>query len=175
MFILLYQPLGWEGGIRATSNQLGSDFIFVKLSAYESKDFSLEMTAPESLKDSASVAFEFKVTPMNNETPYAEDFEQTFAFQYVTECSGASCLFGELTNPEPQTMVFYVILGVLLLYAARRGRQQPTQHFEAIVQDKKTEELFEEELDEADDSMPEPVLAQADDDDLELLEELDEL
>ena len=175
VFILLYQPLGWEGGIRATSNQLGSDFIFVKLSAYESKDFSLEMTAPESLKDSASVAFEFKVTPMNNETPYAEDFEQTFAFQYVTECSGASCLFGELTNPEPQTMVFYVILGVLLLYAARRGRQQPTQHFEAIVQDKKTEELFEEELDEADDSMPEPVVAQADDDDLELLEELDEL
>ena len=133
------------------------------------------MTAPESLKDSASVAFEFKVTPMNNETPYAEEFEQTFAFQYVTECSGASCLFGELTNPEPQTMVFYVILGVLLLYAARRGKQQPAQHFEAIVPDKETESLFQEELAELDESIPEPVVAQADDDDLELLEELDDI
>lgn len=173
--ILLDEPLGWDGAIRATSNQLGSDFLILKLSAYESKDFSLKMTAPESLKDSASVAFEFKVTPMNNETPYAEEFEQTFAFQYVTECSGASCLFGELTNPEPQTMVFYVILGVLLLYAARRGKQQPAQHFEAIVPDKETESLFQEELAELDDSIPEPVVAQADDDDLELLEELDDI
>lgn len=173
--ILLDEPLGWDGAIRATSNQLGSDFLILKLSAYESKDFSLKMTAPESLKDSASVAFEFKVTPMNNETPYAEEFEQTFAFQYVTECSGASCLFGELTNPEPQTMVFYVILGVLLLYAARRGKQQPAQHFEAIVPDKETESLFQEELAELDESIPEPVVAQADDDDLELLEELDDI
>ncbi len=173
--ILLDEPLGWDGAIRATSNQLGSDFLILKLSAYESKDFSLKMTAPESLKDSASVAFEFKVTPMNNETPYAEEFEQTFAFQYVTECSGASCLFGELTNPEPQTMVFYVILGVLLLYAARRGKQQPAQHFEAIVPDKETESLFQEELAELDESIPEPVIAQADDDDLELLEELDDI
>ena len=84
-------------------------------------------------------------------------------------------MFGELTNPEPQTMVFYVILGVLLLYAARRGKQQPAQHFEAIVPDKETESLFQEELAELDESIPEPVVAQADDDDLELLEELDDI
>jgi hypothetical protein len=173
--ILLEEPLGWEGAISATSNQLGRNFIIVKLSAYESKDFSLRLTAPDTLKDSASIGFEFKVTPMNNETPYAEEFEQTFTFQYVTECTGASCLFGELTNPEPQTMVFYVILGVLLLYAARRGRQQPAQHFEAFIPDKETEQLFEEESTEMDDSMPEPVIAQDEDDDLELLEELDDI
>jgi hypothetical protein len=171
----LEEPLGWEGAISATSNQLGRNFIIVKLSAYESKDFSLRLTAPDTLKDSASIGFEFKVTPMNNETPYAEEFEQTFTFQYVTECTGASCLFGELTNPEPQTMVFYVILGVLLLYAARRGRQQPAQHFEAFIPDKETEQLFEEESTEMDDSMPEPVIAQDEDDDLELLEELDDI
>ena len=173
--ILLDEPLGWDGAIRATSNQLGSDFLILKLSAYESKDFSLKMTASESLKDSASVAFEFKVTPMNNETPYAEEFEQTFTFNYITECSGASCLFGELTNPEPQTMVFYVILGVLLLYAARRGRQQPAQQFDAIVTDKDTDELFKEESAEVDETIPDPVVAQDDDDDLELLEELDDI
>ena len=175
MVTLLDEPLGWDGAIRATSNQLGSDFLILKLSAYESKDFSLKMTASESLKDSASVAFEFKVTPMNNETPYAEEFEQTFTFNYITECSGASCLFGELTNPEPQTMVFYVILGVLLLYAARRGRQQPAQQFDAIVTDKDTDELFKEESAEVDETIPDPVVAQDDDDDLELLEELDDI
>jgi hypothetical protein len=64
---------------------------------------------------------------------------------------------------------------VLLLYAARRGRQQPAQHFEAFIPEKETEQLFEEESTEMDDSMPEPVIAQDEDDDLELLEELDDI
>ena len=177
MVILLDEPVGWNGAIRASSNQVGFDFLILKLSAYESKNFSLSMTAPESLKDSTSVSFEFEVTPMNNETPFAEEYEQTFTFQYMTECSGASCLFGELIDPEPQTMVFYVILGALLLYAARRGRKQPTepQFYETTELEKYSDELFSEESIESSLDDPEPVLAEDNDDDLELLDELDEI
>jgi len=175
MVILLDQPMGWDGSLRASSNQLGGEFLILKLEAYESKDFNLRLNAPESLKDSASVNFEFKVTPMNNETPYAEEYEQTFNFQYITECSGVSCLFGELVDPEPQTMVFYVILGALLLYAARRGRGQSYRNDDFVDVDKDTEELFSEEDEELPSDEPEPVLAEDEDDELELLDELDEL
>jgi hypothetical protein len=170
--IRLDQPEGWDGAIRATSSQLGSDFLILNLPAYSSKDFSVTMIAPSDLKDSEEVEFEFKVTPMDNETPYEEEYLQKFTFSYMTECSGLSCLIRELVNPEPQTMVFYVLLGALLLYAARRGGRQSVPFYD--------EELYDEDkelepLQEDDDDLPPPVTADDDDDDLELLDELDDL
>ncbi len=173
--IRLDAPDGWEGAIRATSSQLGSDFLIINLPAYSSKDFSVTMTSPEALKDSNSVAFEFKVTPMDNETPYAEEYQQKFVFNYMTECSGPSCLLRELINPEPQTMVFYVLIGALVLYAARRGR---TNQGEFYDYDKVEVDLDASGMEEMDDDLPPAVIATApedDDDDLELLDELDDL
>lgn len=169
--IRLDQPDGWTGAIRATSSQLGSDFLILNLPAYSSKDFRVTMLSPENLKDSEEVEFQFKVTPMDNETPYGEDYLQKFSFAYMTECSGASCLLRELINPEPQTMVFYVLLGALVLYAARRGGRQPGEFYEQPDALQTQEDaLFEEE-----DDLPPPVIHTDDDDDLELLEELENL
>ena len=169
--IRLDQPDGWTGAIRATSSQLGSDFLILNLPAYSSKDFRVTMLSPENLKDSEEVEFQFKVTPMDNETPYGEDYLQKFSFAYMTECSGASCLLRELINPEPQTMVFYVLLGALVLYAARRGGRQPGEFYEQPDALQTQEDaLFEEE-----DDLPPPVIHTDDDDDLELLEELEKL
>ncbi len=169
--IRLDQPDGWTGAIRATSSQLGSDFLILNLPAYSSKDFRVTMLSPENLKDSEEVEFQFKVTPMDNETPYGEDYLQKFSFAYMTECSGASCLLRELINPEPQTMVFYVLLGALVLYAARRGGRQPGEFYEQPDTLQTQEDaLFEEE-----DDLPPPVIHTDDDDDLELLEELENL
>lgn len=171
--IRLDQPDEWEGAIRATSNQLGSDFLILNLPAYSSKDFSVTMIAPESLKDSEEAQFEFKVTPMDNETPYDEEYQQSFKFSYMTECSGELlCLFGELLNPEPQTLVFYVLLAGLVLYAAQRRGRSEGEFYE--TEDFDSEEVKEYEEEEEDD-LPAPVKFEDDDDDLELLEELEEL
>ncbi len=169
--IRLDQPDGWTGAIRATSSQLGSDFLILNLPAYSSKDFRVTMLSPANLKDSEEVEFQFKVTPMDNETPYGEDYLQKFSFTYMTECSGASCLFRELINPEPQTIVFYVVLGALVLYAARRGGRHGGEFYdEPDKESVKVDALFEDDGDD----LPPPVIQQ-DDDDLELLEELDDL
>ena len=170
--IRLDTPVGWEGAIRATSSQLGSDFLIINLPAYSSKDFSVTMTSPQDLKDSNSVAFEFKVTPMDNETPYAEEYQQKFVFNYMTECDGVSCLVRELINPEPQTMVFYVLIGALVVYAARRGR---TENGEFYAHDMAEIELKGIEVEDDADDLPPAVTADDDDDDLELLDELDDL
>jgi hypothetical protein len=170
--IRLDQPDGWDGAIRATSSQLGSDFLILNLPAYSSKDFSVTMIAPANLKDSEEVQFEFKVTPMDNETPYEEDYLQKFSFSYMTECSGISCLFRELVNPEPQTMVFYVLLGALVLYAARRGGRSSGEFYDDYEKDSPLPEVSPE-LEE--DDLPPPVTYTDDDDDLELLDELEDL
>ena len=169
--IRLDQPDGWTGAIRATSSQLGSDFLILNLPAYSSKDFRVTMLSPANLKDSEEVEFQFKVTPMDNETPYGEDYLQKFSFTYMTECSGASCLFRELINPEPQTIVFYVVLGALVLYAARRGGRHGGEFYdESDMESVKVDAVFEDDGDD----LP-PAVIQQDDDDLELLEELDDL
>ena len=175
--IRLDQPDGWEGAIRATSNQLGSDFLIINLPAYSSKDFSVTMQAPEDLKDSQQAAFEFRVTPMNNETPYSEDYVQTFTFNYMTECSGANCLLRELVSPEPQTIAFYVVILALLFYARGRGSRSDDVPDLANYGNYEDYEGLEKKLEpiEDDDDLPAPVLADDDDDDLELLEELEDL
>jgi len=171
--IRLDQPDGWEGAIRATSSQLGSDFLIINLPAYSSKDFSVTMIAPDDLKDSEEVNFEFRVTPMNNETPFADEYVQRFTFSYMTECAGAVCLFQELINPEPQTMVFYALLLGLLFYARGRGGRSTKEEHEF---DEFPIEEYEDDAADEDDDLPPPVVAQEDlDDDLELLEELDDL
>jgi len=89
----------------------------------------------------------------------------------MTECSGASCLLRELINPEPQTIVFYVVLGALVLYAARRGGREGGEFYDVPdMESVKVEAMFEDE----DDDLPPPVVHD-EDDDLELLEELDDL
>ena len=171
--IRLDQPDGWEGAIRATSSQLGSDFLIINLPAYSSKDFSVTMIAPEDLKDSEEVSFEFRVTPMNNETPFADEYVQRFTFSYMTECTGAACLFQELVNPEPQTMVFYALILGLLFYARGRSGRGEKEGYEFVEYDVEDDE---EKMLKEDDYLPPPVVAQEDlDDDLELLEELDDL
>jgi hypothetical protein len=81
-------------------------------------------------------------------------------------------LFGELLNPEPQTLVFYVLLAGLVLYAAQRRGRSERDFYE--IKDFDSEEVEEYEEDE-DDDLPAPVTFEDDDDDLELLEELEEL
>ena len=172
--IRLDQPDGWEGAIRATSSQLGSDFLIINLPAYSSKDFSVTMAAPEDLKDSEEVVFEFRVTPMNNETPFADEYVQQFSFPYMTQCNGAACLLQELVNPEPQTIAFYVAIVALLFYARGRSGRSQAEYDKDHSFEFADEDMVEDELDE-DDDLPAPVLAEDDDDDLELLEELDDL
>ena len=132
------------------------------------------MIAPDDLKDSEEVLFDFRVTPMNNETPYDDDYIQRFSFSYMTECTGAGCLLQELINPEPQTVVFYVVILALLFYARGRSGRRSDDYEKDDFPD-----VFDEAagLEVYDDDLPAPVLAQDDDDDdeLELLDELDDL
>ena len=172
VFIELEEPEGWEGEISASSTQVGGGFLFLTLPAYSSKDFFVELTAPSNLKDGSEVDFTLKVTPMDDEVPYAEEFNQISKFTFKTECRGVSCLLNEINEPEPQTIALFAgLLAILFLAIYRRGRYDSSNYLiEEVPQE------LEMESDEGLD-IPEPVSEDSleDDDDLELLDALDEI
>ena len=168
--IELEEPAGWDGEIAATSSQVGGGFLLVTLPAYTSKDFFVELTAPDNLKDGTDVEFVLRVTPMDDEVPYNSSYTQLSKFNFKTECTGLSCFMNEIYDPEPQTLALgagLVLLFILAVY--RRGRYDSTaSNFVEVPMEEQMKEEEEVEMD-----IPEPVTEP--DDDIELLDELDSI
>ena len=168
--IELEEPSGWDGEIAATSSQVGGGFLLVTLPAYTSKDFFVELTAPDNLKDGTDVEFVLRVTPMDDEVPYNASYTQLSKFNFKTECTGLSCFMNEIYDPEPQTLALgagLVLLFILAVY--RRGRYDSTaSNFVEVPMEEQMKEEEEVEMD-----IPEPVTEP--DDDIELLDELDSI
>ena len=165
------EPQGWDVLVRASSDQTGGSFLLLTLPAYSSKDFSLAITPPNNLKNGETVQFDLKVTPMDEEVPYDSEFTQTSKQTYQTSCEGPSCFVNELVNPEPQTLVLGLGLCAAFIFAVyRRGQASGT-----IFEEETFEYEDEKELEPLESDLPEPVLEEDDDDDLELLDELEAL
>ncbi len=180
--ITINEPDGWEAGLRATSDQEAAQFLILKLEPYSHKDFSMKIVAPESVKDNKMVRIEMLVTPMEEEVQYGEDYNQKFFFEFSTTCAGADCIFLEMIDPEPQTLVIYAILALCLLYAVfRRGQmnaQMGGDKYNLLTDSDGSVPLPEDNGefgDDEDDDLPPIVTQSDDDDDLELLEELDSI
>jgi|TARA_B110000879_G_scaffold49628_1_gene70031 uncharacterized membrane protein len=168
--ITLEEPDGWDGLIRASSDQNGGSFLLLTLPAYSSKDFSVAVTPPSNLKDGDDVKFTLTVTPMDEEVPYDSEFTQIMSFSYQTECSGIACLLNEIMNPEPQTFALGIGLAFVLIFAVYRRGQN------AGVGSEPHQKWVDEEFDfglETVEPVVEPVVEE--DDDLELLDELEDL
>ena len=132
------------------------------------------MLAPDELKDSEEVAFEFQVTPMDNETPYSSSYIQQFTFSYMTQCTGVGCLVQELVDPEPQTIAFYVAILAIVIYARGRqgGQEDDLYEDEEMLGEKEAPDAFAEG-EETPPEEDEPL--EDEDDDVELIGMLDEL
>ncbi len=165
------EPQGWDVLIRASSDQTGGRFLLLTLPAYSSKDFTLAITPPTNLKNGETIDFDLKVTPMDEEVPYDSAYTQTSTQVYGTSCEGASCFFNEIVDPEPQTLVLGLGLCAAFVFAVYRRGQASTSGFE--------DEVFlyedEKELEPLESTIPDPVMEEEIDDDLELLDELDAL
>jgi hypothetical protein len=180
--ITINEPDGWEAGLRATSDQDAAQFLILKLDPYSHKDFSMKIVAPESVKDNRMVKVEMLVTPMQEEVQYGDEYNQKFFFDFSTTCAGADCIFLEMIDPEPQTLVIYAILALCLLYAVfRRGQmnaQMGGDKYNLLGDSESGEGLMDEGngIDQDwDEDLPPAVTQSTDDDDLELLDELDSI
>ena len=115
--ITLDEPSNWEGVIRASSDQTGGPFIILNLPAYSTRDFSVEITSPSQVKNSGKVSFTLTMTPMDENSPYDGNYTQIKEVVFMTECSGVSCIFTEIINPEPSTLAIFMVIILLGLYS----------------------------------------------------------
>ena len=167
--ITLDEPTGWEGVIRASSDQLGGPFIILHLPAYSARDFSVEITSPSQLKNSGKVSFTLTMTPMDENSPYDGNYTQIKEVVFLTECSGISCMFNEIIDPEPSTLAIIVVVILLGLYSfynkAKLSGELKEYEFDEDFEAETTGDALEEEI----------QIEVEEDDDLELLDELEDL
>ena len=168
--ITLDEPTGWDGLIRASSDQAGGPFIILHLPAYSNRDFSVEITSPSQLKNSEEVSFSLTMTPMDENSPYDGNYTQIKSFKFKTECSGISCMFNEIINPEPSTLALIIVVILLGLYSFYNKAKLSGENKEYF-------DIAEgEEFENDEDSLLEELQIEVEeDDDLELLDELENL
>jgi hypothetical protein len=167
--ITLDEPTNWEGVIRASSDQTGGPFIILNLPAYSTRDFSVEITSPSQLKNSGKVSFTLTMTPMDENSPYDGNYTQIKEVVFLTECSGISCMFNEIIDPEPSTLAIIMVIILLGLYSfynkAKLSGEIKEYEFDEDFEVETTEDALEEEM----------QIEVEEDDDLELLDELEDL
>jgi hypothetical protein len=168
--ITLDEPTNWDGLIRASSDQAGGPFIILHLPAYSNRDFSVEITSPSQLKNSEEVSFSLTMTPMDENSPYDGNYTQIKSFKFKTECSGISCMFNEIINPEPSTLALIIVVILLGLYSFYNKAKLSGENKEYF-------DIAEgEEFENDEDSLLEELQIEVEeDDDLELLDELENL
>ncbi|MEC7111921.1 MAG: hypothetical protein VXW72_00160, partial [Candidatus Thermoplasmatota archaeon] len=142
--ISVKSPDGWD----ATLDD--GEIISFTLDSFSSREFTMEITAPEKLKSGEMVEFEITVTPTNYQECTANlCYIQKPTFEFKTETSGVlNSIMSEIEDPEPTTLVlFFSVLALAGLGLYRRGQNKvKAQMFAAMVEPSATEMSAESEV-----------------------------
>lgn len=160
-------PDGWD----ATLDD--GEIISFTLDSFSSREFTMQITAPEKLKSGEMVEFEMTVTPTNYQECTANlCYIQKPTFEFKTENSGVlNSIMSEIEDPEPTTLVlFFSVLALAGLGLYRRGQNKvKAQMFAAMVEPSAIESTTGDEVDA--DVIVDDVEEDMDDDlDLELID-----
>lgn len=168
VIISVKAPDGWD----ATLDD--GEIIPFTLDAFSSDDFTMQITAPDKVKNGELVEFELTVTP----TSYQECTDnlcyiQKPSFTFKTESSGLiNSIMSELEDPEPTTVV--LLLSVLVLAGFglyRRGQNKmKAQMYAAMVEPTTIQAESDEEFDVDELAEEEDLSEEMDDIELELID-----
>ena len=161
-------PDGWD----ATLDD--GEIISFTLQAFSSDDFTMQITAPEKVKNGQIVEFELTVTPTNyQECTDNLCYIQKPIFQFKTENSGLlNSIMSEIEDPEPTTIVLFLSVLVLAGFGLyRRGQNKvKAQMFAAMVEPTPIQVDETEEFDFADLEDESDSTEEFDDIELELID-----
>ena len=161
-------PAEWDATLDS------GEIISFTLAAFSSEDFTMQITAPDKVKNGQIVEFELTVTPTNyQECTDNLCYIQKPTFEFKTESSGLlNSILSEIEDPEPTTIVLFLsvlVLGGFGLY--RRGQNKMKAQMFAAMVDPSAPEVLENEGVEASEETPEePEEEEFDDIELELID-----
>ena len=161
-------PDGWE----ATLDD--GDIISFTLSAFSSEDFSMQINAPDKVKNGEIVDFVITVTPTSYQICNPEEcYIQKPSFEFKTESSGIlNSIMSELENPESTTIVLMLSVLVLAGFGLyRRGQNKmKVKMYAAMVEPTTLDASENEEIDLSDVADDADDSEEFDDIELELLD-----
>ena len=166
-------PSGWTGSFTTGGSSDSGNTILLTIPAFETREFTLILQAPEDIVAGKDVAVVLSVEPLS-EIISTQFLKQTPKFVFTTTCEGIDCIINAATDFEsPQTIGLYAGLVVIVLIAVYRRGQASSRELAELELEEMMNEKFEDELVD----IPDPVTEDEEEfeDDLELLEELDEL
>ena len=126
------------------------EIISFTLDAFSSDDFTMQITAPDKVKNGQIVEFELTVTPTNyQECTASLCYIQKPSFQFKTENSGIlNSILSEIEDPESSSIVLFFSVLVLAGFGLyRRGQNKvKAQMFAAMVEPTAMESNEDDEL-----------------------------
>ena len=150
------------------------EIISFTLDAFSSDDFTMQITAPDKVKNGQIVEFELTVTPTNyQECTASLCYIQKPSFQFKTENSGIlNSILSEIEDPESTTIVLFFSVLVLAGFGLyRRGQNKvKAQMFAAMVEPTAMESNEDDELVIADTGDEDQSDDEFDDIELELID-----
>ena len=150
------------------------EIISFTLDAFSSDDFTMQITAPDKVKNGQIVEFELTVTPTNyQECTASVCYIQKPSFQFKTENSGIlNSILSEIEDPESTTIVLFFSVLVLAGFGLyRRGQNKvKAQMFAAMVEPTAMESNEDDELVIADTGDEDQSDDEFDDIELELID-----
>ena len=150
------------------------EIISFPLDAFSSDDFTMQITAPDKVKNGQIVEFELTVTPTNyQECTASLCYIQKPSFQFKTENSGIlNSILSEIEDPESTTIVLFFSVLVLAGFGLyRRGQNKvKAQMFAAMVEPTAMESNEDDELVIADTGDEDQSDDEFDDIELELID-----
>ena len=166
-------PSGWTGSFTTGGSSDSGNTILLVIPAFETREFTLILQAPEDVVAGKDVEVVLSVEPLS-ENISTQFLKQTPKFVFTTTCEGIDCIINAATDFEsPQTIGLYAGLVVIVLIAVYRRGQASSRELAELELEEIINEKFEDELVD----IPDPVTEDEEEfeDDLELLEELEEL
>jgi len=164
-------PDGWSAGFNTGGSSEIGNVILLTIPAFGTSEFTMILEASDDVVAGKDVTVTLSVEPLSQNTS-TSNLKQTPKFQFTTTCEGLDCIMNAaLDFQSPQTIGLYVgILLVGLIAVYRKGQASARQLEEEYLEELEMEQMESELID-----IPEPVMEEDIEDDLELLEELEEL
>ena len=167
-------PDGWSASFSTSGSPIQGNTILLNISAFNSSEFTLILTAPDDLVGGDDVEIVLSIEPLDKEVS-SSSLKQTPTFVFKTTCEGFSCFTNAAMDfQNPQTIGLYSGFLLIIFLAIYRRGQTSARELAALEQEEMADEMWSEKLEEIPDGDVEDD--EFDEDDLELIdEELEDL
>ena len=167
-------PDGWSASFSTSGSPIQGNTILLNISAFNSSEFTLILTAPDDLVGGDDVEIVLSIEPLDKEVS-SSSLKQTPTFVFKTTCEGFSCFTNAAMDfQNPQTIGLYLGFLLIIFLAIYRRGQTSARELAALEQEEMADEMWSDKLEEIPDGDDEED--EFDEDDLELIdEELEDL